>query len=232
MQGLGREREISCQRHGIRVLHLFMQPQPPGPDAADADDAAAADDAETAQAVGELARCAVRLALDAARAAMRHLDAKEAAEAAGLPPPAGPDPAEAFCRMSSQVCRLVALKARLAAGQADVERERKRARRIEPRRMRLRAILQEALVVAPDGPDREALLRTVDAALEDAEIVEMMADGALVGDMVIAVCHGFDLRVDDDRLPDEALRSTRPFHFPYRSSRLPPAAGQPGPDPP
>jgi hypothetical protein len=203
---------------------MFMQPQAPPPPA---------DDDETQrQAVSELARCAVRLALDVARTAMRRLDAKQAAEAAGLPPPAGPDPAEAFCRMSGQVCRLITLKAKLAAGQADAEHERKRARRIEPRRTRLRAILQEALVVAPDGPGRDALLNTVDVALEDAEIVKMLADGALVGDMVIAVCHGFDLRVDDDRLPDDALRSTRTFHFPYRSSRLPTVPAEPGPDPP
>jgi hypothetical protein len=221
---------------------MFVDDQTPRPDAAERTE-------RHLRLLAEILEGAAELIRDEVQTARRRRAATAAAEAAGLPPPtfarpagpAGSEPADLFCRLFDRVCRGIVLEAKVAGQRADAERDRRRERRIEPRRARMRQILHEAVVVR-DGASREAALQTIDDALEDPEIEEMLAEGALVGDVVVAVCCGFDITVDDDRLPDEALRSTRTLPFPYRSSAQAQAQaqapahaqalGESGPDPP
>jgi hypothetical protein len=222
---------------------MFMQPLPPRPDAAERTERHLA-------AVAELFDDARRLARHAARKALRHAEAEAEAHAAGLPPPqlprpTGPDPGEAFCRMSREVCRLIALETRIANGWKDLGRDRMKDLRTERRRTRVRQIMHEAVWVQPGGPpggppgglpggpDRETALQTVDLALEDDEIVEMLEDDVLIGDVVVAICRGCDLLVDADLLPNDARQTTGPLFPPVHRPPAPrePASEQ-GPDPP
>jgi hypothetical protein len=147
--------------------------------------------------------------------------------------------------MSREVCRLIALETRIANGWKDLGRDRMKDLRTERRRTRVRQIMHEAVWVQPGGPpggppgglpggpDRETALQTVDLALEDDEIVEMLEDDVLIGDVVVAICRGCDLLVDADLLPNDARQTTGPLFPPVHR---PPAPRQPaseqGPDPP
>jgi hypothetical protein len=226
---------------------MFMQPPTPpepapepalepAPEPAPRPDAAERTERHL-RTVAELTHGAAQLAQDALATALRRSAAAAAAEAAGLPPPSFPRPAagdaiDTFCRLFDRVCRGVVLEARLAGQWKDAGRERRRARRIEPRRTRLRRILHEAVVVYPDDPERDGVGQKIEDALADDKIQDLMADGALLGDVVITICQGFDLLVDADRLPDDALHTTRTYPFFYRSSEAAPAVTQQGPDPP
>jgi len=217
---------------------MFVDDQTPRPDAAERTERHLA-------AVAELFDDARRLARHAARKALRHAEAEAEAHAAGLlppqlPRPTGPDPGEAFCRMSREVCRLIALEARIANGWKDPGRDRERRpdlrpdlRRDRPRsaplsKARVRGVLREAVLVEPGGPSRTALLETIDAALAARHTEELLADGAPLGDVVDWVCRCCALRIDADKLPEEALHTTWESSFSYRSS----TPKEPGPDPP
>jgi hypothetical protein len=217
---------------------MFLDPAPPRPDAAERTERHLA-------TVAELLDDARQLARHAARKALRHAEAEEAAAAAGLPPPqiprpGGPDPGAAFCRMSREVCRLVTLEMKIANGWRDPGRDRSRDRSRDRRpdrdrwpdapatKARVRSVLREAVIVEPGGPSRTALLETIDAALANRHTEEMLTKGAPLGDAVDWICRGFGLRVDADRLPEEALRTTWESSFSYRSS----TPKEPGPDPP
>ncbi len=215
-----------------------MEPAPPRPDAAERAERHLA-------AVAELLGDARQLARHAARKALRHAEAEEAAAAAGLPPPqiprpTGPDPGEAFCRMSREVCRLITLEAKIANGWKDPSRRRDREPRRHPdlgrdrppsapsSKARVRGVLREAVLVEPGGPSRTALLETIDAALGARHTEELLAEGAPLGDVVDWVCRCCALRIDADKLPEEALHTTWESSFSYRSS----TPKEPGPDPP
>jgi hypothetical protein len=212
---------------------MFVDDQTPRPDAAERTE-------RHLSTLAELVAGAAQLAGDAMRAALRRSAALAEAEAAGLPPPpvprpaglSGPEPAELFCRLFDRVCRGIVLESKLAGQWADAGRDRRRERRIEPRRVRVRQILHGAVVIDADGPDRETTMEKIEDALEDDDVEELMSSGALFGDVVGEICSRYDLTVDPDRLPEDARRRTRMFPFTYRSPAAAPALAEHGPDPP
>jgi phosphoribosylformylglycinamidine (FGAM) synthase-like amidotransferase family enzyme len=135
--------------------------------------------------------------------------------------------------MSREVCRLITLETKIANGWKDLGRDRMKYLRTDRRRTRARQIMHEAVWVPPGGPDRETALQTVDQALQDDQIVEMLADDVLIGDVVVAICRGCDLLVDADLLPNDARQTTGPLFPPVHRPPAPeePASEQ-GPDPP
>jgi hypothetical protein len=226
---------------------MFMQPPmfPAGPTAAPPAAPPAAPRPDAAErterhlsTLAELVAGAAQLAGDAMRSALRRSAAVAEAESAGLPPPpaprpagpAGPEPADLFCRLFDRVCRGIVLESKLAGQWADAGRDLRRERRIEPRRARVRQIMHGAVVLDADAPDRETTLDKIEDALEDDDVEELMSSGALLGDVIGEICSRYDLTVDPERLPEDARRRTRMFPFIYRAPAA--ALAEQGPDPP